>query len=247
MLWQVRKMNFDLNKELDMGYEKYMIYKFMCFRGSIVSISLLLLDVVCIIFDSRYLASFYDTFVTVIVNIFILIKFHKTPQFIDNFNIRFGMKLIAIVITIAMIFFMLIYFMFVDYLYSFSISFPFIITGIIPRQLVFIECRDIFHLQNKIHTNNRNNNSRNNCNRGGVASMDLANTTEQTRESFARVTILFDVIVNLDLPQQLGDNDNEEATYSQTLNNLIVSCLIHLIPFVTNEIVCNGKNLQYTI
>ena len=102
-------MIFGVNKELDMGNEKYMIY-------IVVSLSLLLLHVVWIIFDSRYAASFCKyIYCNIHCKYICSNKIYKTPQFIDNFDVRFGMKLIAIVITIARIFFRLIYFMFVDY------------------------------------------------------------------------------------------------------------------------------------
>ena len=104
---------FWLGHRITNGNEKFMISKFMQLSGIVASS--LWWYVLWIILDLGYLATLYGTFIILIVNTFILITFDKTSQFIDNFCIRFEIKLILIAITIQMTFFMWILFIFIDW------------------------------------------------------------------------------------------------------------------------------------
>ena len=146
----------------------------MYLNGVIVPTSLLLWYVLRIILDLEYLASFCNEFIVFAANIYVVITFYKTPQFFDNIFIQFEMKLTAIVITFAMIFSVLIYFIFVDYWYSCGAThrniFAFSINGYITSWT------DDSNWESSFDNDNNNSIKRNMCKYGLECDDDLNHT-----------------------------------------------------------------------
>ncbi|ETO17050.1 hypothetical protein RFI_20284 [Reticulomyxa filosa] len=58
---------------------------------------------------------------------------------------------------------------------------------------------------------------------------------------YGNAKIFFDVVVSLDLPEQIENEDDEEANAATICKQLVVFCLLYLIPFVDKQVLMSGK------